>query len=110
MQYGSLVNLLTADTTSTAPIVGMGATELCWSDRHAWTVVEVSASGKTCKVQRDIATRSDKNGMSESQSYDYAPDSSGEVIILRRNKRGQWVHKGTVFKMGQRTEYHDDSF
>lgn len=42
MQYGSLNNLmLTGTKGQPTPEVGMGATQLGWTDRHAYTIVEV---------------------------------------------------------------------
>lgn len=108
--FGSLTNRMQEESKPATPTVGMGATELMYSDRKAYTVIEVSDSGKTCKAQSDTATRTDKNGMSESQTYRYEPNPDGEVITLRINKRGQWVHSGTVFRMGERDAYHDYSY
>lgn len=91
------------------PIVGMGATRVWFTDRDPYTVIEVSPSGKRCKVQSDKYVRIDTNGMSECQTYDYSPDSDGSVFELRRTKRG-WTHKGSLFAMGTRRKYHDFSF
>ena len=51
--------------------VGDGVTMTLYSDRHACTVIEVSASRKTVKVRRDKPTRTDGNGMSDAQEYEY---------------------------------------
>ena len=92
---------------------GDGATLLMWSDRHAGTIV--SAQEKRVYWQRDEATRTDANGMSEMQSYDYTPNrlATPEVFTLRAN--GTWVRKGEGFRTGTRLvpgrhEYHDYSF
>lgn len=113
--YGSLVNMLSGTPATYVPKVGDGATELCWSDRHAYTVVEV-VSPTHVVVQQDTVTRTDKNGMSESQQYSYQanPDAPRKHVTLRRN--GRWVlqgesqKNGTKFAMGDRREYHDYSF
>lgn len=110
MAFGSLVNMMSVGGgQETKPEVGMGATELCWSDRHAYTVIEVSTSGKTIKVQADRAIRVDNNGMSESQEYKFERDPNGAVYTLRRTKKG-WSSKGIRFALGYRSEYHDFSF
>jgi hypothetical protein len=88
----------------------MGATEMMWSDRHPFTVIWVSDSGKTCKVQEDSATRTDENGMADCQSYTFTPNPAGEIVILRKNRKGQWTSKGRKFVLGHRSEYHDFSF
>jgi len=40
--YGSLNNRISENRLQPIPTVGMGATEHLWSDRHAYTVLEVS--------------------------------------------------------------------
>ena len=111
MRTGSLYNNLFSNSANAngevKPEVGMGATYLGWTDRHAYTIIEVSASGKTIKVQRDRAIRTDKLGMSDAQSYLYTPDPNGEVRTIRLSKKG-W-DKGR-FAIGFRKEYYDYTF
>lgn len=94
------------------PEVGMGGTLLMWTDRHAVTVTRVSASGKTLWFKQDKATRTDDNGMSESQRYSYEadPDARERKATLRKN--GAWVESraGTRLRLGDRNEYRDYSF
>lgn len=91
------------------PEVGMGATQICWTDRRPFTVIAVSESGKTVTVREDTPIRVDSNGMSECQSYRFEPNPEGIVYTLRMTKRG-WAHKGQRFSMGRRDCYHDYSF
>ena len=108
-ETGSLVNHLYSNG-QTIPQVGMGCTILRWSDRNAGTIVEVSASGKTIKVQQDKATRIDKNGMSEQQDYIFEPNPWAYVDTYRMTKRG-WRNKGcSGLSVGHRSEYYDFSF
>jgi len=108
--YGSLVNAIGNQTKSLKPKVGMGATELMYSDRHAYTIVAV-LSDKKIQVVRDIATRTDKNGFSESQEYVYFTDVESPPITLRLNKHGRWKEvghpDGSTFLIGKREEYYD---
>ena len=114
---GSLVNNLMAakQPTPIVPIVGMGATMCGWSDRHAYTIVEIT-NPKTIVVQQDIATRTDSNGMSECQNYDYSPDPSAPKKVVTLRKNGRWVERGgglwngTTYHVGYRSEYYDFSF
>jgi len=106
-QPGSLMNQLMGPGVK--PEVGMGATELCYTDRHAFTIIAVSASGKTITVQRDNATRADSHGMSDCQSYTYSADPNGAIYELRLTKKG-YAHKGTPFTIGCRREHYDYSF
>jgi hypothetical protein len=110
----NLFSNIMANSEQPQPEVGMGATKLCYTDRHAYTIVEV-LNKKTIVVQQDKAVRIDNNGMSDSQSYRYDPnpEASREIITLRKN--GRWVKRGDsmdgqVFAIGIRQEYHDFSF
>lgn len=115
MRTNSLVNLVVGQEGNPVPEVGMGATELCWTDRHAFTIIEV-LSPKEIRVQQDFAERADANGMSESQEYTYSPDPNGRTQLITLRKNGAWVTKGkqmqngTRFKLGVRMEYYDYSF
>lgn len=110
-ETGSLVNHLMAGTTGPKPEVGMAATILGWTDRHPATVSRVSASGKTVWVKRDKATRTDRNGMSESQEYEYERDPAAPERRFYLGKHG-WRErgKGAALLLGHREKYHDFSF
>lgn len=115
---GSLTNVVMANSKSdeALPKVGDGATQLLYSDRHAFTVIAVhtSKSGKTVTltVQQDDATRTDNNGMSESQEYTFTKNSGLAAYRIRQSKDGGWKEVGgsTRFIVGSRDEYHDFSF
>jgi len=113
METGSLVNHLMSGSKGQEPTVGMGVTELMWSDRHAYTIIEVIDS-KTLKVQQDTATRTDSNGMSDSQDYRFEPNPQGHTVIITLRKSGRWMRKGeqkgSGWTIGSRSEYHDFSF
>lgn len=118
MNHGSLQNVIAANTKPKAPVVGMGATRIGWTDRHACTVIEVR-SAKRIVVQRDTATRVLKPGsqvMSDQQTYTFALDPSGSTYVVTLRKNGAWVSEGesmkngTRFMIGYRSEYYDFSF
>ena len=107
------------------PTVGMGATLLCWTDRHAATITKVETIGGKVHVtiQQDNAKRSDKNGMSESQEYEYTPNLNGHQTTFRQDENGGWQQvrfnattkrwskiEGEGLMIGKRAEYHDFSF
>lgn len=50
--------------------VGMGATEMMYSDRHAYTIQKV-VSDKRVIITRDKVTRTDTNGPSDDQEYTF---------------------------------------
>lgn len=110
---GSLINhLMSVSPSRTVPEVGMGATQVCFSDRHAFTVVEVSKSGKRITVQQDKATRTDKNGMSDCQDYTFEPNPNGSKHTLSLRKNGRWIEVGGsqsdfTYSIGHRAEYYD---
>jgi hypothetical protein len=116
MHTGSMINLLMGNHQSALPEMGTGATVLGWTDRHAATVIAVSKNGMQITVQQDTATRTDDNGMSESQSYSYEPNPNGFKSRYSLRSNGQWVRVGSSTKngarlcLGIRREYHDYSF
>lgn len=114
-QTGSMMNHLYSRIASPEPVVGMGATILGWTDRHAATIVEVSANKKTIVIQQDTATRTDKNGMSESQDYTFTPNPNAARKVYTLRKNGKYHLKGDSIKgstilIGERDEYYDFSF
>jgi hypothetical protein len=119
MSYGSFQNLVAGSNPALVPAVGMGATMIMWTDREPFTIIEVRNNSKGVAVelvlQADTYTRTDKNGMSESQNYEFTPNPQGHTEIVTRRKNGQWVRKGesikgTKFTIGYRDRYHDYSF
>jgi hypothetical protein len=112
-RYGSLINQVTDGMTNgVKPEVGMGGTMLHWSDRTPVTVVEVSRTGHKLVVQEDTATRTDSNGMSEAQSYEYERNPNGALTEFTRRKDGSYRVKGgnERLMLGHRDKYHDYSF
>lgn len=113
METASLISsMMVSSRESLFPFVGMGATEICWTDRHAYSVIEVSKNGRRVKAQRNKVTRTDTNGMSESQAYQFEPDPTATVLTLSLRKDGRWrrVADTQLFALGHRSEYHDYSF
>lgn len=95
-QTGSVVNHIYSRSTLNQPKVevGMGATFLSWTDRNAGTIIEVIgdgiSAGTIIVVQQDQAIRTDKNGYSEDQTYEYSRDPNGYTQTFRLNKKGFW--------------------
>lgn len=109
---GSLTNYMMGIGGDKIPEIGMGVTELCWSDRYPYTIIDITKSGKTITIQRDKAIRIDNNGMSEDQEYVYERDPNGIIYKARKNKYGRWQTIGdkTRLKIGEREKYYDFSF
>ncbi len=113
--FGNIINRVMENDAPQEPFVGMGATELCWSDRHACTVVQVLSSTRVV-VTRDKATRTDANGMSDQQSYTFESNlDPARGITIRKAKDGRWyssggMKRGTCYALGYRSEHYDFSF
>lgn len=112
---GSLINNIYSKSTSPAPEIGMGVTQLCFTDRHPYTIIDV-ISPREILVQSDSAIRVDNNGMSDSQNWEFQPNPRGLKYILTLRKNGSWKCKGASLKsseswmIGKRSKYHDFSF
>lgn len=128
-QTGSVFNHIDSRSVrgEPEPFVGMGATILHWTDRSAATVVKIEVIRKVTYIttQDDNAVRKDKNGMSESQDYDYTPDLNGHLRVFKKHPKtgfwkfcvlnsdtGRYVQQthGSGLKLGVRDEYYDYSF
>lgn len=86
--YGSLNNRLEERAQQPTPVVGMGVTECCYSDRHPWEIIEVKDE-KHITIRQMGFERIDKNGMSDCQEYRYfsKPDGGVKHLVLRN---GRW--------------------
>ena len=117
---GGLFNRIMEKAVQPEPEIGMGGTVPHYTDRTAVTVVSVKKNkvGKIIivNVTADKATRTDTNGMSDAQSYEYETNWLGwrEVFSLRKNgawvKYGESMSGGTRLVLGFRSAYHDYSF
>lgn len=111
-RHGSLQNAMFDQTRSHTPEIGMGVTEVMFSDRHPYTVIEI-LSPKRIRVQSDMAFRVDARGHSDAQEYRYEADPEGKVKTLFLNKHGKWKPcgdpQGSTFLIGRREEYYDFS-
>lgn len=109
-RHGSLQNAMSDQTRSRTPEIGMGVTEIMYSDRHPYTVVAI-LTPKRIIVQEDNAKRTDKLGASDYQEYEYTRNPNAPQVILFLNKYGKWKRlgdaQGSTFLLGEREEYYD---
>lgn len=91
------------------PRVGMPATIVVGSDWHAATVVWVSDKLTKIRVRRDNAKRTDANGMSDDQQYEYSDNPDGQVEEFHRNLAGSYGNWriGHYVRLGERRTWHD---
>ncbi len=97
------------------PHVGDGATFGCGSDRYPYTVIEVRRDGRELVLQADDYKRTDSNGFSESQEYEYTPNTNGGLVVVTLRKDGRYIQKGDSLKgmgysIGHRAAYSDPCF
>ncbi len=125
--YGNLMNRFAENKQAVEPAKGVGVTFYLYSDRHAGTIQCVWTEGaySFIAVTEDDAKRTDKNGMSEMQDYEYTEQPDGYQMIYRRktdsaepwrsvhkSDKGRWKLTGstTSISIGWRDAYHDFSF
>ena len=90
---GSFYNNLYSNSKQIKPEVGMGATELMWTDRNAYTIIQV-LNDKTIVVQRDDVKRIGPKLMSDSQEYSYTPNTNNNTYVVTLRNNGKWVTRG----------------
>jgi len=110
MRHGSLQNMIAADSKGAVPEVGMGATEILWTDRRPWTVVAVKSPTRII-VQMDSVRARGEGGIGR-QDWEITPDPTGHMETLTLRKDGKWRRMGdaTVFLIGIREKHYDWSF
>lgn len=131
-QTGSVINHLQARGTigQPKPLVGMGATVLLWTDRHAATITNVTELSSK-RWEFEIVVRDDHSQVIEGSTHDgsavYAytqnPDAwpqffrserdGGQWREVRMNEKGRLVlcsGGGRGLRIGEREEYRDPSF
>jgi len=109
--YGAkaeLEDLIFGFCTAQVPLVNMGVTLGVGSDCYPYTVTRVHIDGNRFWMRRDDYRRSDKNGMSESQEYDYFPKAGGREDEVVKDRSGGWkIRGGSRVHLGSRRAYQD---
>lgn len=111
-QYGSLYN--TIINSSVVPAIGMGATEICWTDRHPYEIIAIK-DPRHISVRLMDYKRTDDLGPSESQEYEYTSNEGNPTKELFFTHRGVWRERngralGNKFVLGVMEEYYDFTF
>ena len=113
--YGSIDNRMMENSKMPTPQVGMGATEMCYTDRHPYEVIAVK-DDRHITVRELDWKRIDTNGMSDCQDYEYFSNPENRTAELFRTKQGQWRERigrslgCNGFYIGYAERYHDFSF
>ena len=110
--------------------VGTGVTKNMYSDRQAYTIIDVKRNGKQIVIQRDIAERTNRHEdeftpggfvghtySPKGQKYEYTQDPNGTITTA--NWSAKWnrffvggapaTGRGTSVTMG-RNEHYDYNF
>jgi hypothetical protein len=108
----SLTNyMMSGSKGAPQPEVGMGATELLWTDRNPYTVVEV-INEKTLRLRPCRVTRYDEGGYAK--EFEELPTADTILVTLRKNgrwvRRGESLKNGTAYRIGERLGYRDPHF
>jgi hypothetical protein len=75
--YGSLQNIILSTIGNTpAPVIGMSATELWYTDRRAYVITRISKSGKTFWMKQDKSA------------------GDFEIRVSFSKPRDKWISKG----------------
>lgn len=96
--------------------VGMGVTQILWTDSHAYTVIKVSASKNVITLQRDKAIRITKpefvtggfSGICTNNNeiqYNIAPDSNGHIVRVTAKKNGEFHSYKNPIIIGRHEQY-----
>ena len=114
--FGSLQNRLEERSAMPKPEVGMGVTEMFYSDREPYEIIEVIDDRHIVVRQLDWK-RIDEGGFSESQEYEYYSNESYPPQKLFLTKQGQWRERigknglgCNCFVVGRAERYYDFSF
>lgn len=99
------------------PHVGMGITEVLYSDREPYEIIEV-IDDRHIVIRKYDAIRIDKNGaFTEDQEYSYVSNPNNEVKKLFLTKNGVWKERldkrrlgCNKFYVGKAEKYFDYSF
>ena len=112
--YGSLQNILLDRTSGLLPVVGMGATEISYTDRYPYEIIEVK-DDRHITVRALDYKRIDDFGFSESQEYEYSSNEDNATKDLFFTKQGKWRERigrglGSAFFIGRAEKYYDFTF
>lgn len=106
---GSFINWMMS-SNSTIPQIGMGATELHWSDRTPWEVIAIDNDGKGCTIrQMDVTAHPDahKIGMGH-QAWLITSNEEGHTRKLRW-RHNAWRYKTSHYRITEQWEIANES-
>ena len=114
MMYGNVINRVMEQSKTPEIVVGMGATECLWSDRHAYEVIAVQDE-KHITVRRLNASLKPGTTWLD-QEYEYSSNPDNPPVHLYKTPKGWRERFGrnslgdNIFVIGRADEYYDPSF
>lgn len=114
MMYGNVINRVMEETETPEIVVGMGATECCWTDRHAYEVIAVQDEKHITVRRLDVNLKTGTDWLS--QEYEYTSNPDNPPCRLYKTAKGWRERFGrnslgdNVFVIGVAREYYDPSF
>lgn len=114
--FGNVFNRMVENQVMPKPEIGMGVTEMYWSDREPYEVVDIKDE-RHITVRELDAKRTDDHGMSEDQRYEFSSNPEGRILNLFKTKNGEWRERigrnglgCNKFVIGYADKYYDYSF
>ena len=108
--YGSSYNKgLVKSGCFVIPRIGSGATEILWTDRHPYTIIDVRLTPiPMCTIQAD------KVIVNKDGTFKMKRDPDGIKVKLSRRADGTWREvkrtRGCIYYIGERHYYLDPEF
>lgn len=101
--------------------INEGATEILFSDRHAYSILSISPSGKSMKIQRDNTKLLNPDSLKfnnggflahveGNQEYEYIPNNNNIIRSARLHKNGKWYIVNGYHIIPGKYEYFDYNF
>lgn len=113
---GSLQNRLIERQRGMKPQIGMGVTQILWSDRYPFEVVAIKDT-RHITVREMNAKLISGSWMDECQEYEYESNENGRTFDLFLTNKGRWVARigreyidGYTWYVGNAEMYRDPHF
>lgn len=112
--YGSLTNRILENQGSPEPEIGMGATEVMYSDREPWEIIgiERNRQGEVRRITlRHMSSKLPEGSPIGSNNWIITPDENGRVITIKKARKNCKSHnKWGNFILGFADKFYDWSF
>lgn len=111
--YGSVQNRIEERMASPEPVVGMGATEMMYTDCRPYEIIAVKdarhCTARAMEHRRPAGYDGDGYG---DNTWECISNPCGRVVNLFKTKQGRWVERmpsgsyGSTFRLGEARYYY----